>query len=167
MGSTTSPRRPPCEIRSSVVISKSTLDGNLSPTAKVVTRMGAIETHIDLEKDLTIHIASGEITADEILRKIHSYYEGEVTRLLIWDLTDADVRRISASDVQDFVNLTNSLVGPRAGGKTALVVVTPLAFGMARMFELSKDASDKQGIGHRTFRDKKTALEWLGVAADD
>jgi hypothetical protein len=129
--------------------------------------MGTIETHIDPEKDLTIHTASGELSADEILRKIHSYYEGVVTQLLMWDLTGADVRRLSASDVQDFVNLTNSLVRPRAGGKIALVVATPLAFGMGRMFELSKDTSDEQGIGHRTFRDKKTALEWLGVAADD
>jgi hypothetical protein len=130
--------------------------------------MGTIETHIDLEKDLTIHAASGEISADEILRKIRSYYEeGEVTRLLMWDLADADIGKLSASDVRDFVNLTNSLTGPRAGGKTALVVATPLAYGMGRMYELSKDASDDQGIGHRTFRDRRAALEWLGVPADD
>jgi len=43
--------------------------------------MGTIETQIDLERDLTIHTASGEISADEILRRIRSYYEGEVTRL--------------------------------------------------------------------------------------
>jgi hypothetical protein len=128
--------------------------------------MGKIETHIDLEKDLTIHTASGELSADEILRKIRSYYEGEVTRLLMWDLADADVRNLSASDVQEFVNLTNALTAPRAGGKTALVVSTTLAYGMSRMYEISKDVSDDQ-IGHRTFRDRKAALEWLGVSADD
>jgi hypothetical protein len=130
--------------------------------------VGTIETHIDLEKDLTIHTASGEISADEILRNIRSYYEeAEVTRLLMWDLTDADVGNLSASDVRSFVDLTNSLTKERAGGKTALVVATPLAYGMGRMCELSKDASDEHGIGHRTFRDRKAALEWLGVPADD
>jgi len=77
--------------------------------------MGTIETQIDLERDLTIHTASGEISADEILRRIRSYYEGEVTRLLMWDLSDADLRSLSASDVQNMVDLTNSLTAPRAG----------------------------------------------------
>lgn len=130
--------------------------------------MGTIETHIDPEIDLTIHTASGVISPDEILRKIRSYYEeGEVTRLLMWDLTDADVRNISASDVQAFVDLTNALTEPRTGGKTALVVATSLAYGMGRMYELSKDAFDERGIGHGTFHDRKAALEWLGVPADE
>lgn len=129
--------------------------------------MGTIETHIDLEKDLTIHTASGEISADEILSRIRSYYAGKTTRLLMWDLTGADVGNLSASDVRNFVDLTNSLTKERAGGKTALVVATPLAYGMGRMYELSKDASDEYRIGHRTFRDRKAALEWLGVPADD
>src|SRR5450759_581240 len=102
--------------------------------------MGTIDTQIDLEIDLTIHTASGEISADEILRRIRSYYEGQVTRLLMWDLSDADLRSLSASDVQNMVDLTNSLTAPRAGGKTALVVSTTLAYGMGRMYELSKDA---------------------------
>ncbi|MHB8059883.1 MAG: hypothetical protein ACYDHO_03505 [Gaiellaceae bacterium] len=130
--------------------------------------MGTIETHIDLEMDLTSHTASGEISADEILSKIRSYYErGEVTRLLVWDLSGADIRKLSAPDVRDFVNLTNSLTGPRAGGKTAVVVETPLAYGMGRMYELSKDATDERGIEHKTFRDRQSALEWLGVPVTD
>ena len=128
--------------------------------------MGTIETHIDPEKDLTIHTASGEISADEILGRIRSYYAGEVTSLLMWDLTAADLRSLTASDVQQFVDLTNSVTAPRAGGKTALVVSTTLAFGMGRMYELSKDLAADQ-IDRKTFRDRKTALEWLGVPAED
>ncbi len=128
--------------------------------------MGEIDTQIDPEGDLTIHTASGEISADEILDRIRSYYAGEVTSLVMWDLSDADLRSLTASDVQQFVDLTNSLTAPRAGGKTALVVSTTLAFGMARMYELSKDAAADQ-IDRKTFRDRKTALEWLGVPAKD
>jgi len=128
--------------------------------------MGTIETQIDLERDLTIHTASGEISADEILRRIRSYYEGEVTRLLMWDLSDADLRSLSASDVQNMVDLTNSLTAPRAGGKTALVVSTTLAYGMGRMYELSKDAFGDE-IDRKMFRDREAALEWLGVPTPD
>ena len=128
--------------------------------------MGTIETQIDLERDLTIHTASGEISADEILRRIRSYYEGQVTRLLMWDLSDADLRSLSASDVQNMVDLTNSLTAPRAGGKTALVVSTTPAYGMGRMYELSKDASGDE-IDRKMFRDREAALEWLGVPTPD
>jgi len=128
--------------------------------------MGTIETQIDLERDLTIHTASGEISADEILRRIRSYYEGQVTRLLMWDLSDADLRSLSASDVQNMVDLTNSLTAPRAGGKTALVVSTTLAYGMGRMYELSKDAFGDE-IDRKMFRDREAALEWLGVPTPD
>lgn len=128
--------------------------------------MGKIDTQIDPEKDLTIHAASGAISADEILGRIRSYYGGEVTSLIMWDLTDADLRSLTASDVQQFVDLTNSLTAPRAGGKTALVVSTTLTFGLGRMYELSKDVAADQ-IGRKTFRDRKTALEWLGVPAED
>jgi hypothetical protein len=128
--------------------------------------MGTIETQIDLERDLTIHTASGEISADEILRRIRSYYEGEVTRLLMWDLSDADLRSLSASDVQNMVDLTNSLTAPRAGGKTALVVSTTLAYGMGRMYELSKDAFGDE-IDRKMFRDREAALEWLEVPPPD
>jgi len=128
--------------------------------------MGTIETQIDLERDLTIHTASGEISADEILRRIRSYYEGQVTRLLMWDLSDADLRSLSASDVQNMVDLTNSLTAPRAGGKTALVVSTTLAYGMGRMYELSKDAFGDE-IDRKMFRDREAALEWLEVPPPD
>ena len=128
--------------------------------------MGTIETHIDPERDLTIHTASGEISANEILRRIRSYYEGEVTRLLMWDLSNADLRSPSASDVQNMVDLTNSLTTPRAGGKTALVVSTTLAYGMGRMYELSKDAFGDE-IDRKMFRDREAALEWLEVPPPD
>jgi len=84
----------------------------------------------------------------------------------MWDLTGADLRSITASDVQDFVDLTNSLTASRAGGKTALVVSATPAYGMGRMYELSKDVSADQ-IGRKTFRDRHAALEWLGVPAED
>jgi hypothetical protein len=128
--------------------------------------VGTIETHIDLEKDLTIHTVSGEISADDILRKIRSYYEGEVTRLLLWDFSGADLRSVTASDVRGFADLTNSLSAARAGGKTARVVSTTVAYGLSRMFELSTDDSDDR-IGDRTFHDRKKALEWLGFPAGD
>jgi len=84
----------------------------------------------------------------------------------MWDLSDADLRSLSASDVQNMVDLTNSLTAPRAGGKTALVVSTTLAYGMGRMYELSKDAFGDE-IDRKMFRDREAALEWLEVPPPD
>jgi len=128
--------------------------------------MGTIETNIDLAKDLTIQTVSGTISADEIRRRILSYYEGEVTGLLVWDFTNADIGSISASDVRDLVELTNPYATQRQGGKTALVFSSSSAFGMGRMFDLSKEIDGRQ-VSHASFRDLEAALEWLGVPTPD
>ena len=128
--------------------------------------MGTIETSIDLDKGLSIQTASGEVSADEIRRAISSYYEGEVTALILWDFSNSDIGSISASDVRDLVELTNAHARRRHGGKTALVFSSAFAYAMGRMFDLSKEVDD-QPINHASFRDLKAALEWLGVASDD
>ena len=128
--------------------------------------MGTIETSIDFDRDLTIQTVSGEISADDIRRRIRSYYEGEITGLLLWDFTDADIGNISASDVRNLVELTNSYAARRGGGKTALVFSSASSFGMGRMYDLSKEA-DGRPVTHASFRDLKAALEWLGAAADE
>ncbi len=84
----------------------------------------------------------------------------------MWDLAGADLRSLAASDVRGFIDLINSLTEPRAGRKTAPVVSTTLAYGMGRMYELSKSFSDTR-IDRKAFRDRKAALEWLGVSTDD
>ena len=128
--------------------------------------MGTIETRIDLDRNLTTHTVSGEISAEDIRRRICSYYEGEVTGLLLWDFSDADIERASASDVRSLVELTNERVERRLGGKTALVFSSTFAYGMGRMYDLSKEVDDHL-VRHASFRDLKTALEWLGVPADE
>ena len=128
--------------------------------------MGTIDTNIDLERDIVTHTVSGEITAGDIRDRISSYYEGEVTGLVLWNFSNADIGSISASDVRDLVELTNEHAKRRLGGKTAAVFSSSSAYGMGRMFELSKEVDDR-GIGHASFRDLKAALEWLGVTTGD
>ena len=128
--------------------------------------MGTTETRIDLENGITIRTSSGEISAAEIRSAICSYYEGEVTRLLLWDFTKADIK-ISAREVQDLAALTDALEIRRLGGrKTALVFSPTYAYGMGRMYDITKE-SENEFINNASFRDLKTALEWLGVATED
>jgi len=128
--------------------------------------MGTIKTSIDLDRDLTVHTVSGEVSADEIQSRIRSYYEGEVTRLLLWDFSNTEIGDFTASDVRELVELTNSYAEARRGGKTALVFSSAATFGMGRMYDLSKQVDDRL-IEHASFRDLKAALEWLGLAADE
>ena len=83
------------------------------------------------------------------------------------DLTIQTVSgEISASDVRNLVELTNSYAARRGGGKTALVFSSASSFGMGRMYDLSKEA-DGRPVTHASFRDLKAALEWLGAAAGE
>ena len=92
--------------------------------------MGNIETDIDFQKDLTIHTVSGEITARELIEKIESYYSGRVTRLLLWDFSEASFGKIKADEVAKIAKLTKKYSQRRKGGKTALIFMSDVGYGL-------------------------------------
>jgi hypothetical protein len=131
----------------------------------MATRIETIKTSIDLDRDLTVHTVRREVSVDDIRRHIRSYYEGLVTRLLLWDFSNVEIASITASDVRDLVELTNSYAAKRSGGRTALVFSSASVYGMGRMFDLFKEADDRLAY-HASFRDLEAAMEWLDVAAE-
>ncbi len=125
--------------------------------------MGEIQTRVDFEKDLTVNAVAGEITAAEVREKIVEYYEGKVTGLILWDFSKAEIHDVTAEDVRELVELSNSYTSRRIGGKTALVFSSAAAYGFGRMFDILKNVDDAQPVNHASFRNVADALEWLGA----
>ena len=46
--------------------------------------MAQIETIVDLEKDLTMYVVNGKVSADEIIERVIEYYTKHPTRLVLW-----------------------------------------------------------------------------------
>jgi len=124
--------------------------------------MGTIETSIDYEIALTIHTVKGQVTAEEIVRKIEEYYSGETTMLAIWDFSEASVVKLSAEEVRSILPVARKFAETRKGGKSALVFSTDSEYGLGRMFEAFTEL-DAFPVEIRSFRSMKDAMEWLGI----
>jgi hypothetical protein len=122
--------------------------------------MATITTTIEPELGLTVQTVVGTATAREITGAIESYYAGPVTKLILWDFTDAQLSLITAGQIKDLVNLTKRYAASRVGGKTAFVASSDLGFGLGRMFEIQQDVNEA-AISHQSFRTRAEALEWL------
>jgi hypothetical protein len=126
-----------------------------------VLSMGAIETAIKKDADLTIHKATGKISSTELIAAINKYYSGVTTRLILWDFTEADLGSIKSSELEEIIVLTKKYANLRPNGKTAMAASSDLGFGMGRMFELQEEFVKPNIVLHRSFRDREKALLWL------
>ena len=113
---------------------------------------------IDVERRLVISIASGVVTADEILNHQGQLMSDPQFSPEFWqlvDLTQATRTDIHAQDVRALA--AKAVFAP--GSRRAIVASGPVAFGLARMFELMRDTRGERGI--QVFNDREEALRWL------
>ena len=124
--------------------------------------MGSITTKFDLANDLTIIKAVGKMKPIDFQEWTDSYYNNRVTRLALWDLTQADLSEIKAEDLRNDAARTKALADARRGGKTAIVSGNNLAYGLSRMLEVFYDLEDIP-FDVQVFRNVEDARRWLGV----
>ena len=125
--------------------------------------MGEISATYDMAKNLTHVKATGNMTADDFHRWMVTYYEGDITLLTLWDLTEADILELSTDDVKEIAQRTRKIASDaRQGGKSALVFNNTFHFGMGRMFEAYSELADMP-FEFRAFQSFDDAREWLGI----
>ena len=94
-----------------------------------------IETTYDFTQDLTLFKVVGTMTAADFYDCLDSYYAKGFTPLTLWDLTQADLSKITAEEISALAQYCRNLAEARRGGKTAIVFDTLHDFGLGRMFE--------------------------------
>ena len=125
-----------------------------------------IERTIDSAGELTTYTVAGTLLADEVLRTIDGFYQETVTKNVLWDLSEADLRQISSADVRLIVGRVTQLGRERPGGRTALVAPQKLAVGLSRMYEMLADLERPLGSAEtRVFQNIDEALEWFKSSA--
>ena len=124
--------------------------------------MGTISAKYETEKDLTIVTAEGAISADDLLDWGNSYYEGQITPLILWDVTKADLSGIQSDKLRKIAEIMSRISEARRGGKTAFVYDNPLEFGIGRMFQAYSEMEDMP-FQVQSFKNFDEAMEWLGV----
>ena len=121
-----------------------------------------ITSQIDEERQLTIFSGTGELSFDEVRNAITSFYEGDHSLKVLWDLRAAVARAISSGQVEQIARLLDEYRGRSKGVKTAIVTPTDLNFGLSRMLiSFMEIKEERYPVFMKVFRTMDEALSWL------
>jgi hypothetical protein len=125
-----------------------------------------IDVRVDPEPQLAIFTAHGPVSIALIVEALerlrHDPYVRPGIRRL-WDGRDATVT-LSAPEVQYLVGLL-ARRGAQAAGRSAIVMGSPLAYGIGRMFQVYAEIA-RLPTKIEVFAILDGALAWLGVGED-
>ncbi len=119
-----------------------------------------VRTVIEHEKEITEHIASGEVIDDEMFEAQREFYENGPTRLQLWDMTQGSVTSVTIGGMRTFIGRAALKGKARKDGKTAVIVSSQLQFGLARMAEAFGEFVSLP-FAFRVFRERAEALAWF------
>ena len=124
--------------------------------------MARIETTVDLEKNLTMYVVNGHLSADEIIEKVIVYYTEHPTKLVLWVMADAFTSGISTGEIEKIILTAKKYSGSRKEGKTAIVGPKEIDYGLGRMYQTF---SELEGLPYEymVFKELEEAKDWLGV----
>ena len=121
-----------------------------------------IETSIDSESGLRMHVATGTLTPDELENALRNAYDRSDYRPeanSLCDLREAHVEAFAGADVRRVVDTVLKHRGAPPGTRTAIVVGRDLSYGLARMFAQQLEAKSPSDV--MVFRDMDEAMVWL------
>ena len=89
-----------------------------------------------------------------------TFYSDKPTRLELWDMSEADVSLITIQGMRRFIDRDANLGSKRGHGKSAVLVVKILQFGLARMAETFAELTSLP-FQFKIFKTMDSAMEWL------
>ena len=121
-----------------------------------------ITSRVDEDKQLTIFTGAGDLSFDEVRDAITSFYEGDHSLKVLWDLRDAAAREISSRQVEQIALLLEEYGGRSKGVKTAIVTPTDLNYGLSRMLiSFVEIREERYPVFMKVFRAMDEAENWL------
>lgn len=122
--------------------------------------MCEIKTSIDNQRDLIIHVVSGELTPQEMLNKLEFHHQRTPTKQILWDLTKGTWLRISGDELRGTVGRAKKYSSK--GSKMALLVSQKIDFGYGRMYAIQADMAEYESE-FGCFLKRGDAENWLGA----
>ncbi len=124
--------------------------------------MGQIETEYDRPRELTTFKVIGPMKVADFKDCLAHYYGGDVTRLILWDLTRADLSAFRNSHIKEVAQSIARISEVRRGGRTAFVYDKSFEYGIGRMFQ-AYSQMEEMPFEVRAFKNMVEARAWLGV----
>jgi hypothetical protein len=128
-----------------------------------------VTTKVDKTKNLTIFTLTGELTINEILGALKSFWEGrDLTLNTLWDARNAIVTNLKSSEIGNIAGLIGQYRNrfeERKNGKAAIAASTDLQYGLSRILGTLYEREEVP-IKLHPFRTMEEAIQWLGYSAD-
>ena len=97
---------------------------------------------------------------EEIWEQTYSFFNGNPSKLVLWDFTDGTAKSVSSESLDQIVKRCEDIQNRIESGKGAIVAPKDIGFGLSRMFQaFSEYGNFPFQVG--VFRDIETAKEWL------
>ncbi|MGW8248893.1 MAG: hypothetical protein ACWGOV_12380 [Acidiferrobacterales bacterium] len=119
-----------------------------------------LEEFVDEERQLTIHIFTGEVLGKDVIEAVKALYASGPTLNHLWDLTDADMSAVKSEDLQEIALIAKQSSTSGRNGRTAIVSNSDLGYGLSRMYGSFAEMSGHSTVV-RSFRTRKEAEEWI------
>lgn len=122
--------------------------------------------HIDkkIVDGITVFTVTGAIQAQAVVAEIAEFLAHEPTRLVIWDIMQADLRHVTARDWRMIVDRIGPASAVRVNGRTAIISDSDVNFGMSRMLQSLAEGA-KFPVSISVFRTAEAAHRWLAEAS--
>ena len=105
-------------------------------------------------------VVSGNILEEDMHEALEEFYNTQPTKLLLWDMSYAELWQITPDMILNFVQKAAKLGVSRAGGRTAVLAPGDLQFDLSKMSQTFHELESKE-ISLRIFRSEQDALTWL------
>ena len=124
-----------------------------------------IKTTNDRSNEFTEHVVTDTVTDEEMFKCQDEFLKNNPTKLELWDMSNADLDRITTEGVRQFISRAAHLGKTRQGGRTAVIVQSKLQYGLGRMAQAFGEFTSLP-FSLRLFRIRVDAIAWLKTGSE-
>ena len=120
---------------------------------------------VDLELGIVVTSVEGDVSDEDVIRHAQALLADPAVHGLneLLDVSGREEISVSTGTVKAAARLLRERGENRPGGRLAILADSDPVFGMARLYQAHRDHPHGE-IG--VFRDRRKALDWLGVSED-
>ncbi len=125
--------------------------------------MSIHRTYVD--KNLTIFAVIGEVTCQELMTTLKTFYTDSPTLDILWDVRQGTVSKLSYNDIRIVVESVVEFTKKSRRRKTAIVISRDVDYGIGRIFGTFAEIKEVS-LTVRVFREYDEAMTWLSGAGE-
>ena len=119
-----------------------------------------IEVEVDGARHLTVYRITGPIKVRHLRKVLQRQYLGGPTLHSLWDLRQGSMNKVTSADLAEIIEMIKPAAKGRLGGKTALVALNGVNFGLGRA-AMSHGETKGLPFTIKLFRDISQAMAWI------